>query len=417
MTDVRRIRGLKIAATLHIKKKGDAWIVPSESMNGFYAVTKKDGEWVCNCPDYELRRKKCKHGWAVEFRNQRELSKDQPVSPEPTAPRRTYKQDWPKYNLAQTGEKEHFCYLLRSICALAFPFTEHKRGRGRPTIPLDEGLFSACYKVYTNLAGRRFMTDMRWAKKMGHIETAPCYNSIFNIIESKESTERIKKLIEMSSVPLSAVEVDFAADSTGFGLARHYRHYSAKYGHDQLSRDYLKVHAMIGIKTHVVTAVEVTDRDRHDSPMFRPLLVSTNKRFKMREVSADKAYISRDALLMVDLMGATPYIPFKSNAKPNSKSIAWNRVLAYFLYRREEFLEHYHKRSNVESAFSSIKRKFGDFIRSKMPIAQTNEMLLKILAHNIVCLVHAMFELGIDEMFGYSVPAASPHKGIKLVSP
>lgn len=417
MTDVRRVRGMEIAATLNITKKGDAWIVPSQTYNGRYIVAKKDGDWVCDCPDYELRRKRCKHGWAVEFRTQRESSRNRPISRQPKTPRRTYKQNWPKYNLAQTGEKEHFCHLLRSLCGLAFPPIERRRGRGRPTIPLDEGLFAACYKVYTNFGGRRFSTDLRWAAEMGFIDASPCYNSIFNIIESKESTERIKKLIEMSSVPLSAVEVDFAADSTGFGLSRHYRHYSAKYGHDQLSRDYLKVHAMIGTKTHIVTAVEVTDRDRHDSPLFRPLLVSTHKRFKMREVSADKAYSSRDNLLMVDVMGATPYIPFKSNAKPNAKSLVWNRVLGYFLYKREEFLEHYHKRSNVESAFSSMKRKFGDFIRSKGAVAQTNEMLLKILAHNIVCLVHAMFELGIDEMFDYSVAAASPRKGMSLVSP
>jgi transposase len=31
----------------------------------------------------------------------------------------------------------------------------------------------------------------------------------------------------------------------------------------------------------------------------------------------------------------------------------------------DEFMQHYHKRSNVESAFSAIKRKFGDSVRSK----------------------------------------------------
>jgi hypothetical protein len=43
-----------------------------------------------------------------------------------------------------------------------------------------------------------------------------------------------------------------------------------------------------------------------------------------------------------------------------------------------------------------MKRKFGDFIRSKTEAAQINEVLLKVLAHNIVCLVHSIHELGID---------------------
>jgi len=36
----------------------------------------------------------------------------------------------------------------------------------------------------------------------------------------------------------------------------------------------------------------------------------------------------------------------------------------YFQFRCDEFLAHYHKRSNVESTFSMIKAKFGDHLRS-----------------------------------------------------
>lgn len=54
----------------------------------------------------------------------------------------------------------------------------------------------------------------------------------------------------------------------------------------------------------------------------------------------------------------------------------------------------------MESAFSSMKRKFGDFIRSRTEVAQINEALLKVLAHNIVCLVHSISELGIAPTLG-----------------
>lgn len=415
MTDVRRTKGLAIAASVQIPNKDGIWIVPSQSLNGSYAVAEKDGVLMCDCADYELRRKPCKHVWAVRFQVERESSKNALVAP-PKTPRRTYPQkSWPDYNLAQTHEKEHFCHLLRALCSLAAPASSEKRDRGRPPLPLDEALFSACFKVYSNLSGRRFMTDMREAAKKGLVEKAPCYNAIFQVIEGKGSTPIIKKLIEMSGLPLRSVEVDFAVDSTGYGLGRFYRHYSAKYGHDQYSRDYLKLHAMVGVKTQVITAVEVTDRDAHDSPMFRHLLSATHKRFKMREVSADKAYSSRDALLIADLMGATPYIPFKTNAKANPKALVWNKMFHYYQLRREEFLDHYHKRSLSETAFSSIKRKFGDFIRSRTPIAQRNELLLKVLAHNIVCLVHSMYELGIEDVFGYSLPKGAAGQQFSLV--
>jgi len=62
-------------------------------------------------------------------------------------------------------------------------------------------------------------------------------------------------------------------------------------------------------------------------------------------------------------------------------------------------LQRYHKRSNVESTFSMIKRKFGDSLRSKTDVAMTNETLCKILCHNLVVLIHETQELGIDPIF------------------
>ena len=74
----------------------------------------------------------------------------------------------------------------------------------------------------------------------------------------------------------------------------------------------------------------------------------------------------------------------------------------YFLWRRDEFLESYHKRSNVESTFSMMKRKFGDSLRSKTDTAMVNESLSKILAHNISVLIHEIHELGIEPTFNSS---------------
>ncbi len=55
--------------------------------------------------------------------------------------------------------------------------------------------------------------------------------------------------------------------------------------------------------------------------------------------------------------------------------------------------------SNVESTFSMMKRKFGDSIRSKTDTAMVNEVLCKVLCHNLVVLIHEMYELGIDPVF------------------
>ena len=50
-------------------------------------------------------------------------------------------------------------------------------------------------------------------------------------------------------------------------------------------------------------------------------------------------------------------------------------------------MAHYHRRSNIETAYSMIKGKFCSSLRSKSDTGQINEALCKVLAHNICVLV------------------------------
>ena len=71
----------------------------------------------------------------------------------------------------------------------------------------------------------------------------------------------------------------------------------------------------------------------------------------------------------------------------------------YFQFRRDDFLQHYHQRSNVESAFSAIKRKFGDSVRSKTDAAMVNEVYCKLICNNICCVIMEQCVLGIEAEF------------------
>ena len=316
---------------------------------------------------------------------------------ETRAVRVTYSQDWRAYNAAQTTEKETFCALLRDLVG-SVPEPEQKRGR--PSLPIAEKLFAAAFKVYSTVSGRRFMTDLRGAAHAGHITHAPHYNSVLNVIEDARVTPVLQDLIRRSAEPLKAVETGFAVDSTGFGTSQFYRHFTAKYGGgEQTFRDYVKLHACIGVKTNVITAAEISDRDAHDGPFMAGLVEATAQTFTVARVSADKAYSSRKNLATVELRGAVPFVPFKSDAVGTSDSPMWNRLFHFFHLHRDQFLATYHERSNAESAFSAIKRKFSDSVRSKTEVAQTNEVLLKVLCHNLVCLIHEMHETGADVVF------------------
>ena len=46
-----------------------------------------------------------------------------------------------------------------------------------------------------------------------------------------------------------------------------------------------------------------------------------------------------------------------------------------------------------------IKAKFRDHVRSKTPVAMVNEVLCKLICHNICVLIQEAHELGIDVKF------------------
>jgi transposase len=227
---------------------------------------------------------------------------------------------------------------------------------------------------------------------------APHYNSLFNFFGNPEMTPLLTALIEESAAPLQCVESRFAVDSTGFGTTVYRRWFDVKYGHEKKEHAWLKAHAMVGTKTNIVTAIHVTDSDVSYAPALPGLVKATDKRFAVTEVSADKAYLSHANLKAIDDAKGAAYIPFKSNSKAAGPA-AWRRMWGLFMYRQPEFLAHYGQRSNVETTFSAIKRKFGGSVRSKTFTAQVNEILCKVLCHNLAVLVHARHELGIESVF------------------
>jgi transposase len=242
------------------------------------------------------------------------------------------------------------------------------------------------------------MSDLRDAHEKEYIQAVPHCNSIFNYLENPMLTPILRGLITEASLPLKVVEADFAVDSSGFTTSRFIRWFDHKYGVVRQQHEWVKVHLMCGVKTNVVTAVEIREKDASDTKLLPDLVNTTAANFDMREVSADKGYSSVNNTDVIASHGATPYIAFKSIHSGAAGGL-WEKMFHYFAFNRQEFLGHYHKRSNVESTFSMIKAKFRDHVRSKTDVAMQNEVLCKILCHNICCLIQAMYELGIEPTF------------------
>ncbi len=388
---IRRQKGQEIAKSGNVKLNGNTWIVPSQSCSKTYEVVLGIGNSRCTCPDYIERGMKCKHIFSVEFTITKQKNADGTTTITQTK-RITYPQNWSAYNLSQITEKERFMELLQGL--IENVPENHREGRGRPQMPIRDLLFASTLKVFSQFSLRRFMTDLRVAKDKGYVNNVPCYSLVGKFMEREDITPILSDLVTQSSLALRSVEVDFAVDSSGFRTTKFGEFCREKHKTKQ-QHEWLKVHVITGVKTNVITAVEVNMGG--DSPQFIPLVKATKDAgFTIREVSGDKAYLSRDNLDAVADMGAIAYVPFKANSSQHSRGgRVWNKMFYYFQMCREEFMGHYHKRSNVETTFFMVKAKFGDMLRSKTRTAQTNELLLKILCHNVVVLNSAVNELGI----------------------
>jgi transposase len=399
--DPREQRGLIIAATCRLDRKDGLWLVPSQSAAGRkYEVNL--AEKTCTCPDCQegIAGRVCKHVHAVMFTMKRELGIDGSVTQTTTltvTEKKTYRQH-PAWSEAQVNEKDHFQSLLFDLCSgIPQPPREPGKSGRNPTL-LSDVVFAAAFKVYSTVSTRRFMSDLRAAHEKGYLTKPIHYNCVCAYLESAAITPILMDLIVKASLPLKAVETEFAVDSTGFSTSRFVKWFDEKYGTERSGHDWVKAHLMVGVKTNVVTSIEIKDRDAADAPLFGPLVKATRRNFTIKEIAADKAYLSVDNLEAAVGVGARPFIPFKVNSTGGAGGL-FEKLFHYFSLNQEEFYRHYHKRSNIESTNSMIKAKFGDHVRSRTDVSMRNEVLCKVLCHNLCCLISAMYELGIEPSF------------------
>ncbi len=387
----RQERGHEIAQKKQIKAVKDGWPVKSQSVEEFYKVS---GTSICDCPDSELHNATCKHAYAVCYYLDIEKHTADGIKSERL--RLTYEQAWSVYNKAQTSEGRLFDELLADLVrevANPRPIQTH----WRPYLGFNTVLYVSIKKVYSQMSSRMSMSLFGIMKEEGYLEDVPHFNTMSKLLNRKDTTPILHNLIAITSAPLRAVKSGFTVDSSGFATRSFGAYAEGKYGVKK-SRRWLKAHIHVGVKTNIVTAIEITDESGADCSQFIPLMQQTKENgFNVKEAYGDTVYLSRDNLVFVDNYCGVPYTPFKENSisKPQGSHI-WRKMFHYFQYNKEDFMSHYHKRSNIETMSSAIKKKLGENLKSKNYTPQVNELLCKFIAYNILVLIEEMYELGIN---------------------
>jgi transposase len=396
----RERSGLKVllaGARIAESRNPGEYVVPSGSGGGFHLVkleaVTQEGV-ACTCKDFLDRRAPCKHVYAV-----RHWLYDPPeersvwearVSRLVARPKRD-----PQYSLALQEEGRLFPILLRELC-IGIGEPQRESGlAGRPPIPLRDQAFCTLQKVHASKSARDTKYHRVAAAIDGKIGSVPYFDVCSKFLCRPKSTAILMDLVARSALPLKALEDRCAVDSTGFRTTRFNYYREEKYNPTR-KNIWLKCHALVGIRTHAIIAVEITEGAAGDAPMFS-LLVERAKEagFQLKEILADRAYNSRKNFQVAEDHGMTALIPFKSNQTGQSKGCpAYHRMYLFFSYERQKFEDHYRDRAQVEVTFGSMKQRIGETVLSRSFTAQVNEILSKVVVHNISMLVQAMLRLG-----------------------
>jgi Transposase DDE domain len=388
--------------------------VKSQSGVGIYRVERNLTDTTCNCPDATKHfGTGCKHIAAVRFFLERQtvgpagevVSERVPI---------THTQAWSAYNSAQKAEVKLFDKLLKELVS-GVEDPRPPQTRGQPRLPFPDLLFAAVQKVYSQLSCRRSYSLFGFAAERGHIAKPPSYSMPSILLNREDVTPILHDLIAKVALPLAALEEGFAVDSSGFRTTCYGSYCQERHGASNLNM-WLKAHVVIGVSTHIIPKVIITDGNGSDVSQFPALVNGTVAAgFVMREVYADRGYLSRENYNAAAAVGAAPYIAFKSNSRSHKlggnrgpPSPWWKKMYHLFQANREEWEAHYHLRSNVEAGFAAIKKKLGETLKSRNPVAQTNELLAKVLAYNLTVLIHEMYEHGV-------VPGFVLGNGVKVI--
>ena len=382
---IERVRsGLRVAEGA----TRDSFVVPSESGRSLHNVRLVEPPGpveTCDCEDFEARQAPCFHIYVVRHW----LSGDLDL------PRIT-KRDWRAYDQSQTQEYAIFRRLLLDLAkGFPEPFKDPLRA-GRKPIPLMEQAYWAVQRSYLGFSLRRSHDFRVQSVKQGLLDDPHYYALTSHFLCRSDVREGLHDMLARSALPLVAVEDRCAIDSTGLRTTR-FNYYRKEKYEPSRENDWRKLHALVGVKTHVIPVLEVTAGSANDSPQFPILLKRAHDcGFSFKEVYADKAYQGRQNFNMADELDVLPFIPFKRNQTGESKgSPLYHKMFWYAKLHREEFDLHYGQRAQVESTFGSIKQKFSETLSSKKFDSQYNEVLCVAIAHNITVLVRQMFEVNL----------------------
>ena len=188
--------------------------------------------------------------------------------------------------------------------------------------------------------------------------------------------------VELDSSIEPDKDVTIAVDSSGIKVSNRGEWIRQKW---KVRRGFIKVHIAVDTRTKQIVAMEVTKEDVSDGKMFEPLVEDSTSKVDVKKMIGDGAYDSKKNFRLLADKRIDPVIKVRKNSSFKARGCMQRKLAVIEQLNNPEWKKEkgYGYRWIAESAFSTIKRVFGEHISSIKWRNIINELLLKASIYNL----------------------------------
>jgi hypothetical protein len=191
-----------------------------------------------------------------------------------------------------------------------------------------------------------------------------------------------------SKINIERDGIVIAVDSTGIKVTNRGEWILDKWKNKRKRKGFIKIHVAVNIKTKKIVSMNVTKENIHDGKILKELVGDVvSKNNNIQKILADGAYDSKDNFKYLDELKITPVIKVRKTSSIKNNTNCTPRKLSVLEQfkdiKRWKKKHRYGMRWMAESAFSSIKRMFGEHASSLKWNNIVNELMLKASIYNM----------------------------------
>jgi len=194
---------------------------------------------------------------------------------------------------------------------------------------------------------------------------------------------RIAKMkVDLASTVDLDRDVTITVDSSGIKVTNRGEWIHKKW---RVKRGFIKMHIAVDTKTRQILAIEVTKEDVGDGRLLRRLVDGSQSKAGLERVIADGAYDSKSNFRMLADRAIEPLIRIRKNASLKGGGCMPRKFAVMYQLGNSGWRHKsgYGYRWMAESAFSCLKRTFGEYICAVKWSNIVKELLLKASIYNL----------------------------------